>query len=69
MCHLLPKAYALGDAAIFRVVEAGVGNLKAGDWRLNRRNHRREARRTDRLRVAETPDMGGNQVGLCDAPD
>ena len=60
--HQPAKAEALRNPAILRIVGTSVGNLKAGNRRLNRRNGRGEAGRADGLSVAETTDPAVDQV-------
>src|SRR5579859_7655487 len=64
--HRLAEPYALGDAAVLRIVEAGVGDLQAADRRLHRRDAREEARRADRLGMFEPPDMGRDEIAVAD---
>src|SRR5208283_5855515 len=62
--HKLGPACAFGDAAVFRIIEARVGDLKAGDERLCLGDYCGEPRRTDRLRVEETGSPCVDPVGV-----
>jgi hypothetical protein len=60
--HLAADADAFGDAAVFGVVEAGVGDLEAGDGGLDGWDFGGEAGLADGLAVAQAGDFGGDDV-------
>src|ERR1700722_5157367 len=60
--HRTAQADALCNAAVFGIVEAGVGDLQAFNGSLDRRNFCCETRLTDGLAMLETSDFGGNDV-------
>ena len=57
--HLGAEADAFGDAAVFGVVKAGVGDLQAGDGGLDGWDFGCEARLADGLAVAQEGGFGG----------
>ena len=61
--HFGAEADGFGYAAVFGVVEAGVGDLQAGDGGLDGRDLGGEAGLADGLAVAEAGDLGGEDVG------
>ncbi len=60
--HFFSEADALGDTAVFGIIEAGVCYLEAGDWRLYGWDHGCEAGLAYGLSVAQTRDVGGEDV-------
>ena len=58
--HELAQAYAFRDAAILWIVEAGIGNLQAGDRRRDGRQLRGEAGRSYGLSITKPPDVDRN---------
>src|SRR3954454_16555526 len=63
--HQLAEAYTLGNAAVFRIIEAGVRDLQAADRGLDRRQHRPEARRADRLGVTQASDIESGHIAFA----
>lgn|ERR1035441_3189664 len=66
MRHLAAKANALRYSPIFRIVKAGVGDLKSFDRSLNWRYFRCESGLANRLRIAKAGHMGGDNVFACE---
>ncbi len=55
---------ALRDATVLRIVKAGVGDLQTSDRCLDGRQPAREARLADRLGIAQSSHMRGQDVRL-----
>ncbi len=64
--HGCADANAFGDAAVFGIVEAGVGDLEASDGSLDGWDLGEEAGLADGLAVAEASDFGGDDVLGCE---
>ena len=64
--HGCANANAFGDAAVFGIVKAGVGDLEASDGSLDGWDLGEEAGLADGLAVAEASDFGGDDVLGCE---